>query len=190
MKERAEFLEIQPEVDVSRVFFIDEAGCHPNIGPRRGWAPVGHRLYAPEEPYSRGKHVSMIGALTLKGIATYMTVDGGVKGKVFQRFVKQRLVPQLRSGDLVFWDNINMHKSKAVREAVEATGALVVCLPRYSPDLNPIEAAWAKVKNFIRKAMPTTVQELKAAMRRALRKISASDAHGWITYCGYTLPAT
>ncbi len=175
---------------MSRVFFIDEAGCHPGIGPRRGWAPVGQRLYAPEEPYSRGRHVSMIGALTLDGIATYMTVDGGVKGKAFQRFVKQRLVPRLQPGDIVCLDNVNMHKSKVVREAIEATGASLLFLPRYSPDLNPIEAAWAKVKHFIRKAMPATVSELKAVMRRALRRVSASDARGWIKYCGYSLPPT
>ena len=190
MKEREEFLQSQSELDVSRVFFIDEAGCHPGIGPRRGWAPVGQRLYAPEEPYSRGKHVSMIGALTLDGIATYMTVDGGVKGKTFQRFVKQRLVPRLRPGDLVCWDNINMHKSKVVRAVIEETGASVVFLPRYSPDLNPIEAAWAKIKTIVRKAMPTTVADLKAAMRYAFRRVSVSDARGWVRYCGYSLPAT
>jgi len=132
----------------------------------------------------------MIGALTLEGIATYMTVDGGVKGKAFQRFVKQRLVPRLQPGDVVCLDNVNMHKSKVVREAIEATGASLLFLPRYSPDLNPIEAAWAKVKHFIRKAMPATVSELKAAMRRALRSVSASDARGWIKYCGYSLPPT
>ena len=151
---------------------------------------MGQRLYAPEEPYSRGKHVSMIGALTLDGIATYMTVDGGVKGKTFQRFVKQRLVPRLRPGDLVCWDNINMHKSKVVRAVIEETGASVVFLPRYSPDLNPIEAAWAKIKTIVRKAMPTTVADLKAAMRYAFRRVSVSDARGWVRYCGYSLPAT
>ena len=190
MKERAEFLQTQSEVDVSRVFFVDEAGCHPGIGPRRGWAPVGQRLHAPEEPYSRGKHVSMIGALTLDGIATYMTVEGGVKGKDFRRFVKQRLAPRLRPGDLVCLDNINMHKSNAIREAIESTGASLLCLPRYSPDLNPIEAAWAKVKAIIRKAIPATVLELKKVMRSAFRKISSSDARGWVKYCGYSLPAT
>lgn len=181
------FVAAQPEVDVERVFFIDEAGCHPGIGPRRGWAPVGQRLIGAEEPYSRGQHVSMIGALTVHGMATYMTVDGGVKGKAFQRFVKQRLVPRLRQGDIVCWDNINMHKSRKVRELVEAAGATVLFLPRYSPDLNPIEAAWAKAKAIIRKAMPKTVPALKKVMRHAMRRISSSDARGWIRYCGYSL---
>lgn len=130
----------------------------------------------------------MIAALTTEGIATYKTVDGGVKTRHFLSFVKYQLAPLLRPGDVVCWDNINMHKNKAVLKAVTDTGATVLQLPRYSPDLNPIEAAWAKAKALIRKAMPFTVDALKKAMRAALRLIRPDDARGWIRYCGYALP--
>lgn len=129
----------------------------------------------------------MIGALTIDGIEALMTVDGGVKTRDFVLFVTRRLVPALRPGDVVVWDNINMHKNALVVAAIRNAGASILRLPRYSPDLNPIEAAWAKAKHWIRKLAPTTVADLKSAMRRALHRIRASDAVGWMRYCGYSL---
>ncbi|NVB42799.1 IS630 family transposase [Pseudenhygromyxa sp. WMMC2535] len=187
-EERAQFRLRQRRLDIGRLVFVDESGTHPGIGPRRGWSPRGEPLYGPHEPYSRGRNVSMIAALRVDGISALMTTDGGVKTADFLRFVRQRLAPTLEPGDIVCWDNINMHKNAEVVAAVLETGAKVVRLPRYSPDFNPIEAAWAKVKAWIRRAMPTTVSELKKAMRRSLRRIRASDALGWLKYCGYRLP--
>ena len=129
----------------------------------------------------------MIGALTIDGIEALMTVDGGVKTRDFILFIARRLVPALRPGDIVVWDNINMHKNPLVVEAIQNAGASILRLSRYSPDLNPIEAAWAKAKHWIRKLAPKTVAELKSAMRRSLRRIRASDAAGWMRYCGYSL---
>ena len=187
--ERALFRRGQHELDSTRLVFIDESGCHPGIGPLRGWAPRGKPLFGPEQSYARGQHVSMIAALTMDGVSALMTVNGGVKTTDFLRFVEQRLVPTLRPGDVVCWDNINMHKNAVVVGAVEDAGAQVLRLPRYSPDLNPIEAAWAKVKALVRRATPTNVSELKAAIRRGLHRVRGSDALGWFKYCGYTLPA-
>jgi transposase len=130
----------------------------------------------------------MIAALRADGISALMTTDGGVKTKDLRRFVEQRLVPTLHPGDLVCWDNLNAHKNAAVVAAIENAGATVLLLPRYSPDMNPIEAAWSKVKALVRKAMPKTVSELKAAIRRALHRVRGSDARGWFTYCGFPLP--
>jgi len=130
----------------------------------------------------------MIAALDVEGISALMTVNGGVKTKDFLRFVEQRLVPTLRPGDVVCWDNINMHKNAMVIAAVENAGAEILRLPRYSPDLNPIEAAWAKVKTLVRRAMPKNVGELKVAIRRALHRVRSSDALGWLKYCGFPLP--
>jgi transposase len=130
----------------------------------------------------------MIAALDVEGISALMTVNGGVKTKDFLRFVEQRLVPTLRPGDVVCWDNINMHKNALVIAAVENAGAQIIRLPRYSPDLNPIEAAWAKVKALVRRAMPKNVGELKVAIRRALHRVRGSDALGWLKYCGFPLP--
>ena len=182
------FRKKQCKLDSNRLVFIDESGCHPGIGPRRGWAPRGKPLFGPEQTYARGQHVSMIAALRVDGISALMTVNGGVKTHDFLRFVEERLVPTLRPGDIVCWDNINMHKNQDVVAAVENAGATILRLPRYSPDLNPIEAAWAKVKTLVRRAMPNNVGELKAAIRRALRRIRGSDALGWLKYCGFALP--
>ena len=178
---------MQRDLDPERLVFVDESGCHPGIGPLRGWSPRGEPLFGPEQSYARGKHVSMIAALRLDGICALMTVDGGVKSKDFLRFVKQRLVPTLGRGDIVCWDNINMHKNAGVVAAVESVGAQVLRLPRYSPDLNPIEATWAKIKALVRRAMPKNVSELKTAIRRALHKVRPSDAAGWMKYCGFSL---
>lgn len=117
-----------------------------------------------------------------------MTVKGGVKQVDFLEFVTKRLVPTLRPGDVVVWDNLNLHKNKDVLAAIEGAGATVLFLPKYSPDLNPIEAAWAKVKHILRRHRPTTVKDLREAMRRALRAIRSTDAAGWFGYCGYPLP--
>lgn len=187
VKERELFIATQACLDSEKLVFIDESGCHPGIGPMRGWSPRGSILSGPEQPYARGQHVSMVAALTLKGISALMTVDGGVKTLDFARFVTQRLVPTLRPGDIICWDNINMHKNAHVVNAVESAGATILKRPRYSPDLNAIEAAWAKAKHWIRKLAPSTVPELKDAMRRALHRIRGSDAAGWIKYCGYSL---
>lgn len=130
----------------------------------------------------------MIAALDVEGISALMTVDGGVKTKHFVRFVEQRLVPTLHPGDVVCWDNINLHKNAKVIAAIENVGAEIIRLPRYSPDLNPIEAAWSKVKALVRRALPKNVPQLKAAIRRALHRVRGSDALGWLKYCGYPLP--
>lgn len=188
MAERAAFVDNQDALDVSRLVFVDESGCHPGIGPRRGWARKGKPLFGPEQSYARGQHVSMIAALSLDGMSAMMLVDGGVKSLQFLRFVRQHLVPTLRPGDVVVWDNINMHKNAAVVSAIENAGASILRLPRYSPDLNPIEAAWAKVKRWIRKKFPQTTAELKSAMRRGIKRITPADALGWAKYCGYPPP--
>lgn len=130
----------------------------------------------------------MIAAITLEGVTATMTVRGGVKGRDFKRFVFKKLIPSLYAGDIVLWDNLNVHKNADVREGIEQVGATVVQLPRYSPDLNPIEPAWGKVKDWIRKMRPGGVAELRDLMRRGLRRIRSSDALGWFNYCGYGLP--
>lgn len=185
---REAFAAQQAELDPLKLIFIDESGSHPGIGPRRGWAPCGAKLTGPEQAYARGQHVSMIGALRLDGISALMTVKGGVKQADYLRFVVERLVPTLRPGDVVVCDNLNLHKHKDVIAAIEAVGAKILLLPKYSPDLNPIEAAWAKVKHRLRRMCPSTVTELREAMRRALRAIRPKDAAGWFEYCGYPLP--
>ena len=187
--ERAKFVRNQLKLPPSRLVFLDESGCHPGIGPRRGWSLRGKPLFGPEQVYARGRHVSMIAAMSLAGIQALMTVRGGVKTPSFRAFVFNRWIPKLHPGDIVLWDNLNLHKREEFRRAIKAVGAKLVQLPRYSPDLNPIEPAWGKVKAWIRKNQPKTVAQLRELMRRALYRIRPSEARGWFKYCGYRLPA-
>lgn len=114
-----------------------------------------------------------------------MTISGAVDGLVFLSYVKQVLVPTLIKGDIVVMDNLSAHQSKAVREAIEACGARLVFLPPYSPDLNPIEKCWSKIKTALRAGKARTREALEAALKAALLTIMAEDAAGWFESCGY-----
>jgi len=183
---RIEFCERRDALPVENLIFIDESGCHPGIGPLRGWAPKGEPLFGPEQVYARKQHISIIGAIGFPGPIARATVRGGVGSREFRRFIEKRLVPQLQPGHIVCMDNLNAHKNKKVRELIEAAGASVLFLPPYSPDFNPIEAAWAKLKHLVRKYAARTVVELRQAIYRAWRKLSQQDIRGWFRYCGYT----
>lgn len=170
---------------VEDLIFIDESGCHPGIGPLRGWAPKGVPLVGPEQVYARKQHISIIGAIGYDGPIARGTVRGGVGSREFRRFIEKQLAPHLRPGHIVCMDNLSAHKNKKVRELVEAAGASVLFLPPYSPDFNPIEAAWAKIKHLVRKYAARTVAELRLAIYRAWNRLSLSNIRGWFRYCGY-----
>ena len=170
---------------VEDLVFIDEAGCHPGMGPLRGWAPKGVPLVGPEQVYARKQHISIVGAISLEGLIAKMTVRGGVGSREFSRFVETQLALVLRPGHIVCWDNLNAHKNKRVREIIQDHGASIVFLPPYSPDFNPIEAAWSKLKHFIRKYQSHTIPGLRQAIYRAYRRVTTSDALGWFDHCGY-----
>ena len=129
----------------------------------------------------------MIAAMTVRGVLTAVTVDAATDGQIFLHFVTEALVPTLRPGDVVVLDNLQAHKVKGVREAVEAAGATLLYLPPYSPDLSPIEPMWSKVKQRLRSAAARTVDALQDAVTTALRSITASDCEGFFRHCGYTL---
>lgn len=179
------FIENRAYLDPQNLVFLDETGCHPGIGPRRGWAPSGQPLFGPEQTYARGKHHSIIGAVSLAGTVARSTFEGGVGTKEFLSFVKYRLAPKLRPGQIVCMDNLNAHKNRAARKLINAVGAEVLFLPPYSPEFNPIEAVWSKLKKLIRKSIPKDCKELKQAIAAAWRKISATDTAGYFRYCGY-----
>lgn len=168
-----------------KLIFIDESGCHPGQGPLRGWAPQGEPLYGPEQAYARKQHLSIIGAISVDGLVARATVKGGVGSREFLRFVERNLAPNLEPGNIVCMDNLNAHKNKRVKEAIERTGATILYLPPYSPDFNPIEAAWAKVKHLVRKYSTTSFSQLRRAVYQALGKLKPSDTLGYFRYCGY-----
>lgn len=152
----------------------------------RGRAPVGQRLVE-KVPQGHWKTTTLIAALGITGIRCSTVVDGAVNGDVFQAFVEQVLVPQLQSGDVVVMDNLSSHKRARTRELIEAAGAQVLFLPPYSPDLNPIEMIFAKVKHLLRSLACRTREALWDLMQSLLDQITASDAVNCFRHCGYTL---
>jgi len=127
----------------------------------------------------------MIGALDVTGVRAMMTIEGATDGEVFEAFLERVLLRKLRHGDIVVLDNVGAHRTPNVRRLIEEAGATVLYLPPYSPDLNPIELAWSKLKAILKEFGARTHDALDAAIRRAMDLIGRSDAAGWFKHCGY-----
>lgn len=128
----------------------------------------------------------MISSVRLDGETACMAIEGATDTEVFRVYVREILVPTLRPGDIVVMDNLGAHKSRETIELIEAVGATARFLPAYSPDLNPIEMMWSKVKNLLRSFEARTVEDLTEAIGRALAEVTKKDAMGWFTHCGYS----
>ncbi|MEM6392399.1 MAG: IS630 family transposase [Planctomycetota bacterium] len=152
----------------------------------RGRAPVGERLVE-KVPHGHWKTTTLIAGLDHRGMCCGMTVDGPVNGEVFVAFCRRVLGPTLQPGDIVVMDNLSAHKVTGVRGAIEAVGASVLYLPPYSPDLNPIELAFSKLKAMMRSAGYRAVEALWSDTQRMLDAITPSDAAGFFKHCGYPL---
>lgn len=149
-----------------------------------GRAPRGERCRAPV-PHGHWKTTTFVGGLTLDGVVAPMTLDGAMTGAAFLAYVGQVLVPTLTPGDVVVMDNLPAHKPVAIRDAIEATGASMLFLPPYSPDSNPIEMAFSKIKASLKKTAARTVHGLWNAIRDAIDAVTPMDARGFFTACGY-----
>lgn len=169
---------------LGRLKFLDESGSNIAMTRPYGRAAPGERV-GDCVPQNYGENISMLCCLSLSGVSAPMTIDGAVDSLVFLEYVKQLLVPMLEKGDLVIMDNLSAHKAKGVREAIEGCGARLVYLPPYSPDLNPIEKCWSKIKTYLRAAKARTREALEAALKAALLTVTAEDAAGWFESCGY-----
>jgi len=152
----------------------------------RGRAPRGERLID-KTPHGHWKTTTLIAALGIEGMRCSTVVDGAVNGDVFEAFVEQVLVPDLRPGDVVIMDNLSSHKRQRVRELIEDADAHLAFLPAYSPDLNPIELIFAKVKQLLRSLACRTRETLWKAIQPVLDQVTTSDAHNCFKHCGYTL---
>jgi len=152
----------------------------------RGRAPRGQRLID-KTPHGHWKTTTLIAALGIEGMRCSTVVDGAVNGDVFEAFVEQVLLPELRDGDIVIMDNLSSHKRHRIRQLIESASARQVFLPPYSPDLNPIEMIFAKIKQALRSLACRTVDTLWKAMQSVLDRITTSDATNCFKHCGYTL---
>jgi transposase len=182
---RAAHIAGQPDMDIAKLVFIDETGVTTNMIRRYGRAPKGERL-VDKTPHGHWKITTCVAALTSAGVAALGTIDGAMNGELFLAWTVQILVPSLKPGDIVIWDNLPCHKNKAARAAIEAAGAIVRPLPAYSPDLNPIEKAFAKLKARLRKEKPRTPRAIDRWIARIFKAFTPQECVNYFASCGYS----
>lgn len=183
---RATFAAAQGQLDVTRLVFLDESGFRLGSPPHYGWAPIGEK--SPGKTVEGAwKTITMLGALALDGFRGFMTIDAATDADVFRAFVTHELVPNLRPGDLVVMDNLSAHKDSDVLNTIRAAGANVLFLPPYSPEYNPIEKAWAKMKELLRRLDTLTRDTFDGAVANAMDAVSLHDISAWVEHAGYQL---
>jgi len=183
-RRRAQWIKYQHHIDPSRLVFIDETWTKTNMAPLRGWAPTGSRLIA-KVPHGHWQTLTFLAALRHDRIDAPWLLEGPIDGESFTIYVEKLLVPTLRPGDIVIMDNLGSHKGKAVRRLIRAVGARLIFLPKYSPDLNPIEQVFAKIKGFVRKAAPRTLDAISHAIAQALVAINPVECKNYLAGAGY-----
>jgi transposase len=176
----------QPDLDPEKLIFIDETGASTKMARLRGWASRGERCRA-AIPHGHWKTTTFTAGLRLDGIAAPMVLDGPMDGDAFLAYVQRVLVPELNQGDVVVMDNLPAHKVTGVRAAIEAAGASLLYLPPYSPDFNPIETAFAKLKAHLRKAAARTVDDLWDAIAASLDLFTPDECANYFINAGYDL---
>lgn len=170
--------------DAKNLIFIDESGANLRMSSAYARAEGGERVKMPV-PCERGPQISMIGAISINKVEAALYGEWATNGDIFHTFIERNLVPQLKTRHIVIMDNIKFHLQVRIREAVESTGAKIIFLPPYSPDLNPIENMWSKVKNTLRKLAPRTTINFKKSIKVAFEAITKSDLIEWFKHCGY-----
>jgi transposase len=174
----------QGGMDPRRLIFVDETGARTDMARRYGRCPRGQRLDGPV-PHGHWKSTTPVAGLTLRGFAAPYVTDGAMSGRLFRAWIEQMLAPALAAGDVVVMDNLPAHKVAGIREAIEARGATLLYLPPYSPDLNPIEQAFAKLKALLRTAAERSVDGLWKAIGRLLDRFSPAECANYLANSGY-----
>lgn len=164
--------------------FLDESGASTNMTRLGGRCPIGQRLVS-STPCGHWQTTTMISAVRLSGPFAPAVFDGPTDKEVFIAYVEQALIPELHTGDVVVMDNLPAHKAPVIRQKIEAAGATLLYLPPYSPDFNPIENMWSKLKQFLRKAAARSFEALCDAIAAGLQTITANDCQGFFLNCGY-----
>jgi transposase len=176
-------------MDPAKLVFVDETGAATNMTRRYGRAPAGRRVVE-AVPHGHWKLTTLVAALRDDRLCAAMTCDGAVNGDLFVAYVEQVLVPELSAGDVVVMDNLSSHKRAGVREAIEKAGCQLWLLPPYSPDLNPIENAFGKLKALLRKAKERTVAGLRQFLLGCSESFSPQQCANFFAHCGYSATPT
>ena len=177
---------VKPE----RLIFVDECGTHTSLGPRStATHPEASGCISDGAAKPGHEHDALLSSMSLEGMGPTLTVEGSTTSVVFETYVEQVLAPTLRRGQVVVMDNLSAHKPRRIRELIEQRGCELVYLPSYSPDYNPIEEAFAKIKNLLRKAVARSKEALIEAIAAALSAITAEDIRGYFQHAGYRLAA-
>jgi transposase len=184
LRRRRAWFDGQFNLDPDRLVFIDETWASTNMARRHGRAPRGERLRA-GIPHGHWKTTTLVAALRLDGIIAPFVLDGPINRDAFEAYVENVLVPELRCGDVVIMDNLSSHKGPRVREMIEAAGASLLYLPPYSPDFNPIENAFAKLKALLRKFAERTIEGLWTAIGRLIDTFTPQECANYFTAAGY-----
>jgi transposase len=180
---------VAQEVDSERLVFVDEMGVHTSLAPVYGYSLRGERLRL-KVPRNRGKNTTLLASITLLGgMGETMAVEGSTDREVFESYVEHALAPTLEAGQVVLMDNLSAHKPARVRQLIEERGCELIYLPAYSPDFNPIEEAFSKIKGKLRQAGARTKDALVEVLGEALSAVSARDALGYFEHAGYRTKA-
>ena len=188
--ERDEFLRaawrllVAGKVDAERLVFVDEMGTNVSLLPLYAWSRKGQRAFG-SAPRNWGKNVTLLASITPGGLGPCLAVEGATTREVFEAYLERVLAPTLRPGQVVVMDNLSAHKGGRVTEIIEARDCQLLYLPPYSPDFNPIEQAFSKIKGLLRRAEARTRESLIEAMGLALSAVSTRDAQGFFGHCGY-----
>ncbi len=175
------------ELDPERLVFVDEMGVHTSLAPLYGYSRKGERVHL-QVPRNRGPNTTLLASITLSGMGETLAVEGSTNKAVFEAYVERALAPTLEAGQVVILDNLPAHKPARVRELIEERGCELIYLPAYSPDLNPIEEAFSKIKGKLRRATARTKDALIEVLGQAISVISAQDARGYFGHAGYCQP--
>ncbi len=175
---------VAEKVDLERLVFVDEMGANTSLSPLYAYSPKGQRAHV-RVPRNRGPNTTLISSMTTEGMGPSMAVEGATTARVFEAYVERVLAPSLRRGQIVIMDNLSAHKTDRVRELIERRGCELLYLPPYSPDLNPIEEAFSKIKGLLRKVEARSREALVEAMGVALSAVSGQDVQGFFEHAGY-----
>ena len=183
-RRRAQWIKYQDRIDPARLVFIDETWTRTNMAPLRGWAPRGSRLIA-KVPHGRWRTMTFLAALRHDRITAPWLLEGPIDGESFATYVEKVLLPTLRPGDIVIMDKLGSHRGKIIRQLIRSAGAKLFLLPKYSPDLNPIEQVFAKLKHLLRKAAARTVETVCTAIGERLGAFSKTECANYFKNSGY-----